>query len=154
MPRALQNHSRCPPSSAASMAGSRPDPLPGSMGPYWPTLPASFSLFFKKNYKARLAEMQFTVKFTLLGIQFCVLYRYGTTTAVQRKDSQPPDPSSLLHPSPWQQPWEFSSISLSLPWLSLDSLIDPSVPCGPWALISPCTVPVLRLQPSSQDALS
>ena len=88
--------------------------------------------------------MQFTVKFTLLGIQFCVLYRYGTTTAVQRKDSQPPNPSSLLHPSPWQQPWEFSSISLSLPWLSLDSLIDPSVPCGPWALISPCTVPVLK----------
>ena len=34
-----------------------------------------------------------------------------------------PHPSSLLHPSPWQQPPEFSSISLSLPWLSLDSPI-------------------------------
>ena len=42
---------------------------------------------------------------------------------MQREESRPPTPSSLLHPSPWQQPREFSSASSSLPWLSLSSLV-------------------------------
>lgn len=140
---ALQNRSVCPPSSAASMAGSRPDPLPGSVGR---TGPPCQLLFFKKTINQGLAKMQFTVKF-VLGIQFSVfLYCSPEKRFI-------PHPQFPLHPQSLAAAmgaWHLLLLLLAEFGLTIPRMCS----CGPWALISPCTVPPACNPASSQDALS